>query len=76
MILRTIKEYIGMFQLYVGKKIIALGIIIANKGEITGINYREAKLKAHFAPFKDASNYDKEILTIIKEGDLGPIYKN
>jgi hypothetical protein len=74
--LKTVKEYVGIIQLWLGRKLIKLGIILANNGEITGKTFEKARLKANFAPFKEASNHGKEILTIVEEGDLGPIYKN
>ena len=72
MILRTIKALKARFDYWLGVKLVRFGFYLTDSSRTTIM-----KLKAErFAPFKDSSNHGKEIVTIVEEGKLGPIYKN
>jgi hypothetical protein len=72
MILRTVKALIARFKHWLGVKLVRFGFYLTDSSNATIL-----KLKAEkFAPFKNSSNHGKEIITIIEDDDLGPIYKN
>ncbi len=72
MILKTVKALIARFKYWLGVKLVRFGFYLTDSSNATIL-----KLKAEkFAPFKNSSNHGKEIITIIENDDLGPIYKN
>lgn len=86
MILKTVKALKARFNYWLGVryvltsvKMIELGRNLQRSGlKLTTSSEKTIlEIKARkFAPFKEASNCGKEIITIIEDDDLGPIYKN
>lgn len=72
MILKTVKALKSRFNYWLGVKLIHFGYYLTESSRKTIIQLKAER----FAPFKEASNQGKEILTIVEEGKLGPIFKN
>lgn len=76
MILKIVKLFIADIQHKLGWRLRNFGTKLARKGEKTRLDIEMQEALHHFEAFKDISNHGKEILTIVEDGDLGPIYKN
>ena len=76
MILKTVRLYIASIQFKLGWKIRIFGNRMALKGERTRNHLERLEAEKYFKAFRDSSNHGKEIITIIEDDDLGPIYKN